>query len=103
MLLGFVDDRLAVCCEIVEVFAEDDSSLLKKESIGMLENDAGIGMGTEEEDLLISYFLLFEVLLIPVEGVCMSLCNGPKIKEMYYKCFSFVAHTRGYRVLSIHR
>ena len=61
----------------------------------MLENDAGIGMGTEEEDLLISYFLLFEVLLIPVEGVCMSLCNGPKIKEIYYKCFSFVTHTYG--------
>ena len=80
MLLGFVDDRLAVCCEIVEVFAEDDSSLLKKESIGMLENDAGIGMGAEEEDLLISYFLLFEVLLIPAVGVCISLCNGPKIE-----------------------
>ena len=93
MLLGFVDDRLAVCCGIVEVLSEDDSSLLKKESIGMPENDAGIGIGTEEEDLLISYFLLFEVLLIPVEGVCMSLCNGPKIKEIYYKCFSFVTHT----------
>ena len=78
MLLGFVNVPLVVSCGIVEVFAEDDSSILNKESIGMLENDAGIGMGTEEEDLL--DFLLFEVLLIPAVGVCISLCNGPKIE-----------------------
>ena len=80
MLLGFVNVPLVVSCGIVEVFAEDDSSILNKESIGMLENDAGIGMGTDEEDLLVSYFLLFEVLLIPAVGVCISLCNGPKIE-----------------------
>ena len=51
MLLGFVNVPLVVSCGIVEVFAEDDSSIPNKESIGMLENDAGIGMGTEEEDL----------------------------------------------------
>ena len=79
MLLGLVNDPLVVSFGIVEVVAGDDSSLLNKESIGMFENEAGIGMGTEEEDLLVSYFLLFEVLLIPVVGVCISLCTGPKI------------------------